>query len=474
MSDINHETPEEKRSPRPVKARYAIPFFVVLALLTVVSFIIPLRPTQSQSEKRNLARFPEFSTETLLSGSYFDDITTWFSDTFPGREGWLSLSSSVQELHGYSDVAIQGDLPISDEIPVVPEAPTAPPVTEPPVATGPEETEAPTEEPPQETVVLQEATQPVGEVEEWGGVGAGEEAEIAYGASTIQIGDTVFNFCNFSQLGSDRYIRMTNTAAASLEGMDVRLVSLPIPTSIGIMVEKEYQEKLNCAPQDDIIDYMHAGMRDDVIKVDLYQTLVDHNDEYLYFRTDHHWTALGAYYAYTEICNALGYEAAPLDSFEEWDMGTFHGSLYGGAAFSSKLTADNVYAYIPQGDIEMMIYQDGINGFSWPLLTDMSNKETNTKYMTFLAGDHALAIVTNNSLPDGPSCVVIKDSYGNPLIPFLTQNYHKVYVIDYRKYTVMKLKNFVTEYEINDVILANNLTAAQVGATNDVLDNFVS
>lgn len=72
--------------------RWAMPFLVTLALLTVVSFIIPLRPTQSQSEKRNLAEFPAFSMDALLSGDYFDDITLWFSDTFPGRETWLDTS----------------------------------------------------------------------------------------------------------------------------------------------------------------------------------------------------------------------------------------------------------------------------------------------------------------------------------------------------------------------------------------------
>ena len=471
---------EKKKTKKPVKAHYAIPFLVILALLTVVSFIIPLRPTQSQSEKRNLAQFPVFSVEALLSGSYFDDITTWFSDTFPGREGWISLSSSIQELHGSSDIAIQGDLPLSDEIPVVPNSPpeATPTLATEPAETEPIETESSETEPGEEdcsevATIPEEATQPVGEVEEWGGVDAGENAEITYASSTIQIGDTVFNFCNFSQLGSDRYIRMTNTAAASLADSDVRLLSVPIPTSIGIMVEKEYQEKLHCAPQDDIIDYMHAGMDDSVLKVDIYQTLVDHNDEYIYFRTDHHWTARGAYYAYAEICNALGYDAAPLESFEEWDMGEFIGSLYGSAAHTSKLRKDNVYAYIPQGDIEFVICQNGKTGFSWPLLTDMTKKEANTKYMTFLAGDHALSIATNNSLPDGPNCVVVKDSYGNPVIPFLTQNYHKVYVIDYRKYFVMPLKEFVEEYDIDDVILMNNLNAAQVAGTNDMLDKLV-
>ena len=69
------------------------PFIWVLAILTIVSFIIPLRPTESYSERRELAEFPEFSVEALADGSYFSDITLWFSDTFPGRESWIGLST---------------------------------------------------------------------------------------------------------------------------------------------------------------------------------------------------------------------------------------------------------------------------------------------------------------------------------------------------------------------------------------------
>ena len=89
---------------KPIKPgkKYALPFFLVLALLTAVSLIIPLRPTFSYSEKRELTKFPAFSVEALLSGEYFDDITLWFSDTFPGREQWLDVSQSMASLHGYS------------------------------------------------------------------------------------------------------------------------------------------------------------------------------------------------------------------------------------------------------------------------------------------------------------------------------------------------------------------------------------
>ena len=62
------------------------PFIAVLAVLTVIAFLVPLRPETSMREKRKLHEFPAFSVRSLMSGEYFDGISLWFSDTFPGRE----------------------------------------------------------------------------------------------------------------------------------------------------------------------------------------------------------------------------------------------------------------------------------------------------------------------------------------------------------------------------------------------------
>ena len=85
--------------------------------------------------------------------------------------------------------------------------------------------------------------------------------------------------------------------------------------------------------------------------------------------------------------------------------------------------------------------------------------------MTFLAGDHPLITITNNDLPDAPVCVVVKDSFGNPFVPFLTQNYSKIYVLDYRKYFKMNLKYFVDLYDVDQVIFAQALPLAESEGT---------
>ena len=99
---MSHEHEQKHRSPRAKRreeakrrTRIAVPFFAVLFALTIVAFILPLRPTESASEKRKLTEFPAFSVDTLLSGEYFDGIGLWFSDTFPFRDYWLSVSARL-------------------------------------------------------------------------------------------------------------------------------------------------------------------------------------------------------------------------------------------------------------------------------------------------------------------------------------------------------------------------------------------
>ena len=455
--------------PKEPGIGYAIPFFLVLAVLTVVSFIIPLRPTVSYIEKRSLAEFPEFSVEALTSGDYFDDISTWFSDTFPGRESWITLASGVEGYHGYSEIMIAGDPSdfASEDVTEVP--------TETEATTLPEE-ETPTEEStasPTETeelIVLEDETVPEAPVEEWGGVDAGANAIFNAGA-VIQIGDHVFQHQGFSEAQSDRYIATVNKVAEIYSEQGIRVASALPPQSVGVMVEPEYLEQMNCADQAEISTYILDRLSDQVITIDTVPLLRAHNDEYIYFRTDHHWTALGAYYVYEALCKEMGMEPAPLENFEVWDQGAFQGSLYWKAPRSSALTEDNVYAYNPPGDLTTRIYKDGDGGFEWTVLTDMSKSDVSTKYMTFLAGGGQMVKIVNNDLPDAGNCVIIKDSFGTCIAPFFTQNYHTLYVVDYRYYS-KNMSTIVRSFEIDDIIFLPNLGATQTTSVNNLLQKY--
>lgn len=321
--------------------------------------------------------------------------------------------------------------------------------------------------PPAETTseTQSEATEPE---EEWKGFDVGAHLDEISFKIAIQIGDTGFNQLGFSKVQSDRYIKTLSKFADKMAEKGVRVISAPAPTAVGVMVEEKYLPQIKCASQKDMQAYLHDGMSDNVLKVDVISNLLEHNDEYLFFRTDHHWTALGAYYAYEALCDALGFTATPLEDFETWDQGELTGSLYGRVRFPTKLRKDNLVAYIPPADITMTVYsRNDSRGQEKPVIADFTKMNAGARYSAFLSGESVLTVLENNDMEEGPSCIVVKDSFGNCYVPYLTAHYKTIYAVDYRIYRAKSLKTMVDRYEIDDVIFAPYLIATQAMDGND-------
>lgn len=418
------------------KIKYAVPFFLLLAALTVVAWLLPLRPNSSDDEKRQLARFPEFSASALLSGEYFADIDAWFSDTFTFREHWLSASEFIRTLYGSSDIGIYGGLTSSDEVP--------------------DPTPEPTEEISRWDVVDKDT---------WHGNVVDEDDFVNFG-TVLQIEDACYEFFFFYQAGADRYAQVTSRAA-EVAGDRAQVYSVLAPTAIGIMFDQEYLDKIGTASESEAMRYMYGAMKN-VRGVDTFDALRYHNGEYLYFRTDHHWTAMAAYYAYREFCRTAGYEPADLDDFEEKVFDGYMGSLWSYANRSHSLTPDTVHAFVPPGDITTTVTT--VNGTTCgiDLIGDMSNSSAGAKYLCFIAGDNPFTHIQNRSLANGRCAIVIKDSFANCFVPYLTQNYSDIYVIDYRSYREMTLDGLIDTYGADDIIFVNAISVAQadVSTTN--------
>lgn len=303
---------------------------------------------------------------------------------------------------------------------------------------------------------------------QWQGFDVGAHLEEISFKIAIQIGDTGFNQLGFSQVQSDRYIASLSGFADRMAEKGVRVISAPAPTAVGVMIEEEYLPMLNCASQKQMQDYLHEGMSDNVRKVDVFSNMVQHNGEYLYFRTDHHWTALGAYYAYEALCNALELTPTPLENFEEWDQGAFAGSLYGRVRYPNALREDQLVAYVPPADITMTVYWKNPNhGQQKPVIGDYTKMSKGSRYSAFLSGESILTVLENNDMADGPSCIVVKDSFGNCYVPYLTEHYKTIYAVDYRIYRAMTLEAMVDKYGIDDVIFAPYMIATQATDGND-------
>ena len=92
------------------------------------------------------------------------------------------------------------------------------------------------------------------------------------------------------------------------------------------------------------------------------------------------------------------------------------------------------------------------------VIYDETEAPASLKYGAFISGDNPYTVMTNESMTDGSSCVVIKESFGNAFVPFLPDHYQTVYVIDYRYWTG-SLTEFVKTNGVDDVIFCNNLSA---------------
>ena len=187
-----------------------------------------MRPTVTEKEKRTLETFPEFSLSAVTDGSYFSDISLWFSDTFPGRDGWIMAAQRLEALYGDSSVTVYGNASAGDKIPV-------PPTPAPKASADPAK---PTSEPaptPEPTATPEP---------EWGGENPDDEL-VTLGA-VIQIGDSAYTYTSFSQYYSEVYAANVTRAADLLEGK-CRVFDVFVLHGTTLMLPREYRESIGVA-----------------------------------------------------------------------------------------------------------------------------------------------------------------------------------------------------------------------------------
>lgn len=158
--------------------------------------------------------------------------------------------------------------------------------------------------------------------------------------------------------------------------------------------------------------------------VDVASNLLAHMDEYIYYRTDHHWTTQGAWYGYERFAHITGMAAiVPEQAFAHSTEG-FFGTYYSKAK-KFDAVADTITWYdLPVSTVE-------IDGAPVGSMYDMAALASRDKYALFLHANNGVTVLTNDNAPER-TIMVIKDSYANCFVPFLTQNYRKVVVVDLR------------------------------------------
>ena len=279
-----------------------------------------------------------------------------------------------------------------------------------------------------------------------------------YGNNMIRVDNAAYELCSYDENAYSVYATLLNTVAQGLEGQ-TKVYALTIPTGYGVMLPNDIQKKLSSyADQGESIEKLFAKLDSSIVPVRCFDNLMEHRDEYLYFRTDHHWNGIGAYYAYEAFCESKGITPYTMEQRQLLTFDGFLGTLYtNGGNDSNLLPADTVYAYKPYSNsTAMTFYDNNGNGTAWQIVMDVTGWNAGTLYNTFAAGDNPISVLTNSAVTDGSVCVVVKESYGNALMPYLIDHYSTIYEIDYR-YWNGNLVEFAKEKGADDMIFANNV-----------------
>jgi len=206
------------------------------------------------------------------------------------------------------------------------------------------------------------------------------------------------------------------------------------------------------------IEVCYSSCSAGIICPDVYSEFVEHKDEYLFYRTDHHVTARAGYYAYKAFCNEAGFPPVPLEDFKYEAYRNFKGSLYRKTRDPKlKENPDTVEVFRPTIKTSARIIHS-----LHPLKSEkgalLGKGYSRGSYHIFLGGDHGLLEVGAEST-NGRKAAIVKNSMGNIFAPYLVNHYDTVYVIDYR-YFDFGLINLIVEKEIDDLIFFNNAMMA--------------
>lgn len=459
-------TKEQKLIMKKYRSIGVLLFCAVMAIGGIVGCLFFFRPRVSEMEKRELTEFPQFTVSSFLDGSYFSEVSLWFSDTYPMRDKLVAADQKIKGLYGIeADTMMVGEQAEADDIPdITKEQPSE-------ASTEDKNTE---EASTKEASSTEEITTEQGEikkVEPPDAKAMDEEFQKQVQQNLYVKNGSAYSVYYFVQDSATKFINAVNRAASELSGK-TNVYCMLIPNQSGALLSEEELDNLGGSDQMQAIDYYY-GMLEGVKTVDTIRTLREHKDEYIYFRTDHHWTQLGAYYVYENFCKTKGIMPLPLESRKSYTFENFLGTFYSTLQSEDmKKNPDTVYAYIPNGTNDMTYWDEDGTEHEWNVVSDVTGWAESSLYMTFIAGDRPLEIIENPAITDGSSCLVLKESYGNAFVPLLVDHYQTVYVIDYR-YAQVNVLDYVREKQIDDLILINNITIIGSESVADTIDGLL-
>lgn len=232
-----------------------------------------------------------------------------------------------------------------------------------------------------------------------------------------------------------------------------------VPTSAEIYGD-ELPESAPNVNQKDFINYVYGGLSKNISTIDAYSAMQSEKLDYIYYRTDHHWTTKGAYYAYETAGKKMGYMPVPLDMYDvEHASDEFQGTFYSKALYDGvEKDKLDIYHYSSGNSVtDVLITSEyGKDPESYDSMYFREFLDVKDKYSTFLGTNQPVVTIKTDS--DGGKLLMFKDSYAHCYAPFLTQHYSEITLVDMR-YIQMSYKNVVNPEDYDQIMFLYNASS---------------
>jgi hypothetical protein len=368
---------------------------VFLAVIALFTIVSLVKPQSdfSEAENRALQERPDFDADLFLQGDYQEEYEDYLSDQMAGRELFVKVKTQLDLWTGKKDI---------------------------------------------------------------NGVYLGKDGYLIekYAMADFdeeQVDDNVWYLSEYLKDMQDRYTK-AHVQCMFVPSKDTALEAL-LPEYAVAFDSSFVSEEVRDALADDADPDEESG--DNIL--DLTGELSGHSDEYIYYRTDHHWTTLGAYYAYCAYKEMRGEQATPQEQYTVCEVAQdFYGTTYD--KIQKCETADTISKWELNGEdaAVQVSFDDG--EMEWESCYDESFLSEKDKYSYFFGGNTAKIRIATGA-DNGKCLLLLKDSYSNSFVEFLLPDYEYIYMIDLRYtqediYTLME--EIDAEHPISDVLVMYN------------------
>ena len=482
--------------------------FIALIFGVGIAMLILERPTVSVAENRDLETMPVFSVASYLDGSFTAKFDKYFTDTVPFRDKLNEYAAVLENAKGLPSPQFYGVEIVNENedygeiIDSIESAPTEPVLPEESVKQGAETSVTSiqggqsgavpnsgelsvsgTGNPAAETAPPLTPVSPEvpGTEASQSGAAAGDEEFTGDITDFLNNGILVNGVKMYGEKagimlfgGNDkqgqRYAELISSYKREL-GDGVSVYNMVVPTSVEFYLPKKYAKYSNSEKRE--IEFIYSKLTDGVIPVDAYSVLEAHKDEYIYFRTDHHWSDLGAYYAYTAFCNAIGQTPPPLSDYTvKTKEELFVGSLFGYTNdITLKNNPDTFTYYMTKSPFKGETYN-----YRTLTLTEANpiyhEYATGSAMYGMFLGSDGIHVKITTSAGTGRKIVMFKESYGNAFAPYLIDSFDEIYVIDIR-YFGKNAVQYIKDVGATDVLFINNVFAANTSKLIDGIERML-